>query len=278
MKSIESISEIINNYDTFLIDQWGVIHNGNIGFRNAIEALNLLKEKNKNLIIISNSSKRKASSIDNLIKLNFNKNHFKEVLTSGELIWNKIFYQSFKELYQKKCLHIHDQTKEDGLKFREGLDNITFIDDIEEADFVLACTPYKNSKPIDYVPLLEKAIKNKMVIYCANPDFETIDSNDNSTFCIGLICDLYKQMGGTVMIKGKPEIDIYIESTKKIDIKKSRTIAIGDSLFHDIAGANNFNIDSALVLSGIHKNVKNIKQFVEINKISPTYLINYFCL
>ena len=32
MKKIKSIEEIINDYENFIIDQWGVMHDGTFGF------------------------------------------------------------------------------------------------------------------------------------------------------------------------------------------------------------------------------------------------------
>ena len=70
---------------------------------------------------------------------------------------------------------------------------------------------------------------------------------------MGTIAELYKNMGGEVFILGKPRFEIYEESTKKIsNLDKSKILAVGDSLHHDIAGANNFGIDSLLITSGIH--------------------------
>ena len=64
MQSLESIREIINKYEVFILDQWGVIHDGKRGYSHAIKCINYLKSNNKKLIIISNSSKRKQSSIN----------------------------------------------------------------------------------------------------------------------------------------------------------------------------------------------------------------------
>ena len=75
MKNINSIKEIINNYDNFIIDQWGVMHDGVNGFKHAIDAIEYLKRNNKNLFVISNSSKRKKSSEARLPKLGFEKTH-----------------------------------------------------------------------------------------------------------------------------------------------------------------------------------------------------------
>ena len=72
MQFLEGIREIINRYEVFILDQWGVIHDGNKGYPHAIKCINYLKANNKKLIIISNSSKRKQSSINRLSILGFN--------------------------------------------------------------------------------------------------------------------------------------------------------------------------------------------------------------
>ncbi len=276
MKNINSIKEIINNYDNFIIDQWGVMHDGVNGFKHAIDAIEYLKRNNKNLFVISNSSKRKKSSEARLPKLGFEKDSFIRLLTSGEMIWNHLFKKYSKIFPKKNCFHIYDETKEDGLIFRDGL-NLNFVDDIDEVDLILACTPFKNMQPIDYSPILEKAINKKLTMYCANPDFETIEKNsENNIFCMGAIAEIYKQMGGEVVIQGKPEEDIYIETTKSMKLNKMRTLAIGDSIFHDIKGANNFNIDSLLIKSGIHKDLNIINQLIQNHQIEPTYIIDIF--
>ena len=75
-KIIKSISDIIFQYDVFILDQWGVMHDGYKGYDFAINSVEKLIKENKKLIIISNSSKRKTSSIRRLKKLGFDKNHF----------------------------------------------------------------------------------------------------------------------------------------------------------------------------------------------------------
>ena len=96
-----------------------------------------------------------------------------------------------------------------------------------------------------------------LVMFCANPDFVTIEkNNDKNIYCMGTIADLYDHMGGKVVILGKPSKEIYEESCKKIEeLDKSKIVAIGDSLDHDILGANHFNIDSVLIATGIHKDL-----------------------
>lgn len=275
---INSVLDIIDKYENYIIDQWGVIHDGEIGYKHAIETIDYLEKNNKKLFIISNSSKRQKSSEDRLPKLGFNKKSFTSIQTSGEMIWQFI-NKKYSELQNKtKCFHIYDESKEDGLLFRDGL-NLSFVDNIDDAEFILACTPYVNSQPIDYIPLLEKSINKNLIMYCANPDFETIERNNNQNiFCMGAVAEIYKKMGGEVIIKGKPENDIYIDTTKTIKLDKTKTIAIGDSIFHDIKGANNFSIDSILIKSGIHKDSENINMLCKNHQIEPTYILDDFSI
>jgi len=285
--NIKHLSEVIDQYDLLIIDQWGVLHNGQIGYDYAINCVKDLNKLQKKLIVISNSSKRKNTTIKRLPKLGFNKSDFVEVLTSGEMIWQNLYTKSddfFKQLGQK-CYHIADRSKKDGIKFLDGL-KYDFVENIEDADFILGCTTSPGLRTFDYVPLLEKAIKKNIPFICANPDYETIESStEHLIICMGAVAELYKDFGGLVYIMGKPSIEIYMEATKNFKrIDKKRMIAIGDSIHHDIKGAINFGIDSLLITSGIHKSIfdqinpiwddkdKNLLKY----KIKPTYVCPKF--
>ena len=286
-KVINSFEEISDKYNVFILDQWGVMHDGHHGYDHAIDAVKHLIEKNKQLIIISNSSKRRISSINRLKDLGFDKNNFIEVMTSGEMIWQELKDFSYKyDFKSKNCFHIFDSSKEDGKDFRIGLEKFKFIDNIKDADFILACTPFQNTKPIDYIPILKEALEMNLIMFCANPDFVTIEeNNDKNIYCMGTIADLYDHMGGKVVILGKPSKEIYLKSCKQLDqIDKSKTLAVGDSLDHDILGASNFGVDSALITSGIHKDlfkngiekgIKNIENDRKWN-FKPTYVCENF--
>ena len=49
MKKIKSIKEILDDYDNFIIDQWGVMHDGKFGYDHAFISIDLLNSNNKNL-------------------------------------------------------------------------------------------------------------------------------------------------------------------------------------------------------------------------------------
>ena len=82
-------------------------------------------------------------------------------------------------------------------------------------------------------------------------------------------------MGGRVKYFGKPYTDIYEKAMRKVRISnKNKILAVGDSLRTDILGANNFQIDSALVLTGVHTKIKEIEKICKKTNIYPKFLFN----
>ena len=283
--TITGLEEIYDNYDAFILDQWGVIHDGNKGYLNAIQCVEKLYSKKKILTIISNSSRKKEETIMRLPNLGFQPAHFHEVMTSGEMIWLSLKNKNNSEVknFGKRCFHIYDQTKNEGEIFQKGLEKYIFVKNIEDADFILGCTPFFEKTVVDYIPLLNVAKEKDLLFVCANPDFESLEKKSNSlTFCMGTIAELYNRLGGKTFLLGKPSIEIYKKTFEELkNIKKSKILAIGDSLFHDIKGALNFGVDSLLITStGIHNNFfdnenpswKTSNNSVKKLGIKPTYV------
>ena len=283
--TITRLEEIYDNYDAFILDQWGVIHDGKKGYLNAIKCIEKLYSKKKILTIISNSSRKKEETILRLPNLGFQSSHFHEVMTSGEMIWSNLKNKNNSEVKNlgKRCFHIYDQTKNEGELFQKGLEKYIFVKNIEDADFILGCTPIFEKAVVDYIPLLNVAKERELLFVCANPDFESLEKKSNSlTFCMGTIAELYNSLGGKTFLLGKPSIEIYKKTFEELkNIKKSRILAIGDSLFHDIRGAINFGVDSLLITStGIHRDFfdnknpswKTCNNSLKNLKIKPTYI------
>ena len=104
-KSIKGLMDIIDQYEIYILDQWGVMHNGVRGYDHAIKCVKNLYQKNKNLIIISNSSKRKEASVKKLLELGFDPDYFLELMTSGEMIWQSLKNKNcdFTKNIKKNC-------------------------------------------------------------------------------------------------------------------------------------------------------------------------------
>jgi ribonucleotide monophosphatase NagD (HAD superfamily) len=80
------IEQVAKDYDIFLLDMWGVMHDGSRPYEGVIDTVKKLKEAGKEMIILSNSSKRQEKSLKMLAKLGFDPiNDFSQVITSGDV-------------------------------------------------------------------------------------------------------------------------------------------------------------------------------------------------
>ena len=95
---------LVDQFDAFFIDQFGVLMDATGRYSFAIEAIKNLSENNKPIILISNSGKRSEKTIKRLEKFGFDLALFTSVITSGEVAYwtikNKI--ENSKQINQIK--------------------------------------------------------------------------------------------------------------------------------------------------------------------------------
>ena len=71
LNGISSSPDILR-HETFLLDMWGVMHDGNAPYDGVLDTVQELKRQGKKLIILSNSSKRRDASEKMLKKRELN--------------------------------------------------------------------------------------------------------------------------------------------------------------------------------------------------------------
>jgi haloacid dehalogenase superfamily, subfamily IA, variant 1 with third motif having Dx(3-4)D or Dx(3-4)E len=71
---------------------------------------------------------------------------------------------------------------------------------------------------------------------------------------IGKIAQLYQEMGGSCEYFGKPHAQHFKACLRELGLEASKVAHVGDSLHHDIAGANDAGISSVFITGGIHSN------------------------
>jgi len=129
---------------------------------------------------------------------------------------------------------------------------------------------------LDFAEHLDKIFNYKLPLLCANPDY-LVHNKNTLSMSGGTVAELYSDLGGIVFRYGKPYEPIYLDIFKKMRIKnKKKVLVIGDSLWHDIAGAKKMKLDSLWIKNGIHKS--NLKKKDEIKRLldiySPKYAIS----
>ena len=255
MKELDHLSDIFDNYDTYVIDLWGVIHNGVKLNQKAINTIEQLNNNLKKIVFLSNAPRPSSNVINFLLKMNMNKKYLSNVMTSGEAAMYAInknkFGKTFFHLGPPRDTSVFEKVKENNVS-------------IENCDFIL-CTGLFDDHDNDleyYKKYLKNHISKKLI--CTNPDL-TVHRGNEEEYCAGKIAEIYKSLGGEVVYFGKPHKDIYDLILKEGE----RNLVIGDNLNTDIRGANNLNIDSLFITNGVHRSEFKSEQDLTL------LLINY---
>ena len=245
----EGFCSIVENYDLFYIDLWGVVHNGIILHPEAIKVLNELELKGKEYVLLTNAPRPSGAVKAFLKNMNLEEKIRNHVFSSGEASLNYLK----SNFSSKKFYHIGPPRDFD--LFKEFENNKS--QSIENCEYLL-CTGlfekydedlnyFKDEDLNYYKDLFEKNINKQMI--CTNPDL-IVDKGNKRELCAGSVAMVFEKMGGKVTYFGKPYPEVYNQS---IDNKNKKVLCIGDNLNTDIKGANLLNYDALLISNGVHK-------------------------
>ena len=258
----EGLKSIIDNYDIFYIDLWGVVHNGITLYRNAIETLKEITKANKEYVLLTNAPRPNKTVKAFLEKMGMNEEIREKVYTSGEASLNYLK----KNYLVEKFYHIGPPRDFD--LFVEFENNKGKY--ISESTYLLCTGLFENyDEDLDYYKELFKSHINKKMV-CTNPDL-IVDRGSKRELCAGSVALVFEKMGGEVIYFGKPFPAVYNES---INNKGKKALSIGDNLNTDIKGANLLNYDSLIISSGVHKNEIK-KDGIEIVSKKYKVITNY---
>ena len=248
LTSTAGLAGLVDRYEAFFIDQFGVLHDGSALYPGALDTLAALVKCGKRAVLLSNSGKRSASNVARLDRLGIPSSLYAGIVTSGEVGWSIL-----RDLGPgQRCLLIArdgDRTAIDGLP-------MTQVDDAEQCDIVLVAGSEGDRMTLDaYLTLLAPAARRGVPAYCTNPDMQMLTPY-GLRFGAGAIASSYCELGGSVTWIGKPYPGIYTAARGLVpDIPAERILCIGDSIEHDIGGAARAGLASCLVRTGIIANL-----------------------
>lgn len=251
IRRIGGLSEIAGGYDGFIVDLWGVVHDGVRPYPAALDALARLK--GRPVLLLSNAPRRAASAQNMLRRMAVEDGLYTAILTSGEATWLALRDRSdpwFARL-GTRVYHLGPQRDRSVL---EGL-GLAVVDAPAGADFVVNTGP--DDDKLDpgsleaFLPELDACLGAGLPMICANPDL-VVMRDGVRILCAGSLAVHYATLGGDVVSLGKPDPAIYRMALATMEVPAGRVLAIGDSLHTDIAGAQGAGIDSLWVLGGIH--------------------------
>jgi HAD superfamily hydrolase (TIGR01459 family) len=244
------LADIASRYQGFIVDQWGVLHDGEAAYPGAIATLERLRAEGRRVVLLSNSGRLVAVNLGRLRAMGFADDLVEGVFTSGEATWRALRDRPdpfFAALGERCLLWAQDADHE----IMDGLPLIV-VGDVDEADFILLAGTDPGGSLETFKPALARALARDLPMVCANPDVVVVGP-DGMGMAPGAIARHYQSLGGRVAFAGKPHPPIYRLCLETLaPIPPARILAIGDSLEHDIAGGAAMGLDTALVMGGIH--------------------------
>lgn len=274
----------IRQYDAFLLDIWGVIHDGDNLYKGVEEFLVKMKELGKPVILLSNAPRRKDVVMDFMFeKFGLQKDLYLTAVTSGEVFYetiknieNMIYIGPKKDIPNDRCQVANLSGPDFGIGDQKYAIATGFIEDVQDID--------------SHRPVLKKLLENGVTMYCVNPDKVVVKINGTVLYCAGKVGEEYEAMGGKVIYFGKPYLSVYnyVFDFLSANGISGRILAVGDSLSTDIAGVRNAQtllpqypllaeIKSCLIKDGIHKaeiEKMGLDEVFDEYEESPTYHLN----
>jgi HAD superfamily hydrolase (TIGR01459 family) len=248
---VSGISEVTAAYQGFILDLWGVLHDGVAPYPGAVDCLRHLRRSGKRLAILSNAPRRAVEVAHRCAELGITPDLYDIIHSSGEETWLHLKERpdAFHRNLGRACYHLGPERDRGVL---DGLDLVE-VKQIADASFVLNTGAHMaEDEAADFEPLLQPAAERNLPMICANPDLEVIRGGVRE-ICAGTLALRYEELGGFVCYHGKPHQSVYRRILAALDLgPEAHILAVGDSLRTDIAGARHAGLDSLLVTGGIH--------------------------
>jgi HAD superfamily hydrolase (TIGR01459 family) len=248
---VDGLNALAPSYKGILCDVWGVLHNGVAAFEGAHKALRTYREETGGKVVLITNAPRPAKQVGEMLaELGVPESTYDDIVTSGDVT------RGVLEAEGKKTL-LHIGPNRDQPLYWNLEATFTLNDDEAEA---ISCTGLADDEvetPDDYRERLQKLADRGLKMICANPDI-VVERGDRLIWCAGALARLYEDLGGDVVILGKPHAPIYHAALDRLsqlagaEVAREDVLAIGDGLPTDIRGAVSQDIDVLFITAGIH--------------------------
>lgn len=243
------LRDLISQFDGFVIDQYGVLHDGVRAYAGAIAALEAISAAGKRAVLVTNSGKSAAANEGRLARLGFARESYAALVSSGEAARLGVEDGAFGPAFAPGGrVHVVGRIGDDYELDRFRLAPV----DLAVADALLILGSDAPRVSLDeYSERLKPAAVRNLPALCANPDLLMLTQSGQQP-APGAIARAYETLGGKVAYVGKPYPFIYtIASRALAGVAPRRILAVGDSPLHDVEGAAEVGFATALVKTGL---------------------------
>lgn len=252
MQHFDGFAPLAASYDGFIVDLWGVVHDGVAPYPGAVDALRRLRDAGKRVVLLSNAPRRSHAAADGMRAMGIGDDLYTGLVTSGEVTHQMLRDRDDAAFAGLGTRLYHLGPERDRNVFADL--PLVSVARPEQAEFLLNTGPDDGRNPTDvavWEDELQACRAAGLPMVCANPDLEVIRGGER-VICAGALALRYIELGGRVIWVGKPDPLVYRPVLAQLALPLSRVLAVGDALRTDIAGAAAAGIDAAWVLGGIH--------------------------
>jgi HAD superfamily hydrolase (TIGR01459 family) len=252
MRLLSSLSEIAADYDGFVLDLWGVVHDGRAPFPGALAALSALAAAGKPVVFLTNAPRRARVIEAQLAAMGIPRTLYRAVVSSGEVTRRLLAERRhpFFAALPPRAWHIGPERD---LNILEDVPD-RLVPDPAEAGYVLNTGPdprLGQTDPSPYLPLLRAAHARGLPMVCVNPDRQVVVAGQR-IIAAGALADVYRDLGGEVFEVGKPDPMVYGPAVAALGLPAgAKVLALGDGPRTDLPGAARAGLDCIWVLEGL---------------------------
>jgi HAD superfamily hydrolase (TIGR01459 family) len=246
---IQSIAPLAAGTGAWLLDIWGVMHDGVRPFLAACEACQRFRQQGGLVVLVSNSPRLRDAVALQLDRIGVPRASWDVIVSSGDVARSLIGAYAGRAV-----LHLGPERD---LGIFAGIEVERVAAECAEAIVCTGLFDDERETPEDYAATLALCVKRKLPMVCANPDI-SVERGGRLIYCAGALAREYERLGGNVEYAGKPYLPIYelafatLETIRQGSAERARLIAIGDGVATDIAGAAAADVRSVFVSSGVH--------------------------
>jgi HAD superfamily hydrolase (TIGR01459 family) len=250
---LSSIGELAATSDAWIVDVWGVMHNGAKAYAEACDACRTFRAGGGSVAMLSNAPRPFSAVMRQLDALGVPREAYDLGVTSGDMT-RAMIAEMVASGEGRRLLHIGPE-RDKGLFEGLAVDFAT----ADAAEIVVCSGLFDDTRetPADYARLFASLLARGVPMICANPDLK-VERGDVLVYCAGALAALYAADGGKVVYAGKPDVAIYQHTLSEIAglrgraVGRERVLAIGDGIETDLKGAHAANLRSVFIASGVH--------------------------
>jgi HAD superfamily hydrolase (TIGR01459 family) len=253
MKRIGGLRDIADQFDLFLVDQYGVLHDGVAAYPGAIDGLARVAAGGREVIVLTNSGKDASDNLARLVTLGFSARHFR-VVSSGEVGLQLVRGGGLGPRFTigaQACV-----IGRSGDRYAFSPDEFDLVArPVDAAFLVFAGSDAPRTSLESYRAQLQTAAGAGVPALCVNPDI-TMIRDGQLVPAPGAIARIYESLGGRVDYVGKPHGTFFRHALALAASEAdTRAVMIGDSPEHDVCGGKAMGLSTLLVRTGIHQSL-----------------------